>query len=191
MAWTPDYATSGDLKAYARIPDTVDDVQVALAVAAASRSVDLACNRQFGVVAAAEVRYYQPTYERSRCRWVVEIDDLMSTADMEVDGVAYDADLHRLEPRNAPVRGRPWTELVITGGGSAEVAITALWGWTAVPAAIEQATLLQANRLLARRDSPFGVAGSPDQGSEIRLAARVDPDVKVALAPYIRWWGAR
>lgn len=188
MAWAPDYATSSDLKSYARIPDTEDDAQVALAVAAASRAVDQATGRQFGVVAEAEERFYEPVYDRRRGCWVVTIDDLMSTEDMTVNGAAYDAGLHRLEPRNAPAKGRPWTELVITSGGSAEVAITALWGWTAVPDAIEQATLLQANRFLSRRNSPYGVAGSPDQGSEVRLAARVDPDVKVSLGPYIRWW---
>ena len=50
----------------------------------------------------------------------------------------------------------------------------------------QEATLLQASRLAARRDSPFGVAGSPDAGSEMRLLARVDPDVAVALEPYRR-----
>ena len=69
--------------------------------------------------------------------------------------------------------------------------VTARWGWAAVPSTIKQATLLQASRLLARRDAPFGIAGSPDVGSEIRLLARVDPDVAVAVAPYRRWWGAK
>jgi hypothetical protein len=66
------------------------------------------------------------------------------------------------------------------------VRVTALWGWSAVPPAIEQATLLQASRLLIRRDSPYGVAGSPEAGTEIRLLARLDPDVDVAVAPYRR-----
>jgi len=43
------------------------------------------------------------------------------------------------------------------------------------------ATVLQANRLLKRRHAPFGVAGSPELGSELRLLARVDPDVAVSL----------
>jgi hypothetical protein len=64
------------------------------------------------------------------------------------------------------------------------VKVTALWGWTAVPVAVKQATLLQASRFFSRRHSPYGVAGSPELGSEIRLLARVDPDVGVSLRDY-------
>src|SRR5690606_24841324 len=129
-------------------------------------------------------------WNRRRNRYVVEIDDLMTTAGLEIGGVAYDPGVHRLEPRNAPALGRPWTSLVLGGSPGDEVTITATWGWTTIPAAVKQATLLQANRLFARRESPFGVAGSPEVGSELRLLARVDPDVAVVLGPYVRWWGA-
>jgi hypothetical protein len=70
------------------------------------------------------------------------------------------------------------------------VQVTATWGWTAVPATIKKATLLQASRFYKRRDAPFGVAGSPDMGSEMRLLAKVDPDVEVMLGDYRRKWGA-
>jgi hypothetical protein len=50
--------------------------------------------------------------------------------------------------------------------------------------------LLQASRLDFRRVAPAGVAGSPETGSEVRLLARVDPDVAVSLKDYIRWWAA-
>jgi hypothetical protein len=55
-----------------------------------------------------------------------------------------------------------------------------------VPSAVKLATRLQASRFMARRDSPYGVAGSPDAGSEIRLLSRVDPDVAVALRGFSR-----
>ncbi|NIL59971.1 phage gp6-like head-tail connector protein, partial [Salinispora arenicola] len=72
-----------------------------------------------------------------------------------------------------------------------ELTITAPWGWPAIPTAVVLATQLQASRLLTRRDSPYGVAGSPQDGSEMRLLARVDPDVEVVLRPYVRhWWAA-
>lgn len=190
MAWAPDYASTADLAAYLRIEDAVDDVELALAVTASSRSIDLHTNRQYGLVAAAEERTYPARYDRRRCRWVVVIDDLMTTTGLVVAGVAYDADLHRLEPLNAAVTGRPWTLLVLDTSPGDEVVIEARWGWTAVPTAIEQATLLQAARLFKRRDAPFGIAGSPESGSEMRLLARVDPDVAVTLGPYVRWWAA-
>jgi hypothetical protein len=192
MVWAPDYCTAAELKAFLRIGDTVDDAQVALAISAASRAVDRHTNRQFGSVAAEE-RTYPVRYDRCRCRYLVEIDDLMSTTGLEVAGVAFDATLHQLEPRNAAQKGRPWELLVMaTDPGTDGVALLeAPWGWTAVPDPVKQANLMQANRFLARRESPFGVAGSPELGSELRLLARVDPDVETTLRPFVRWWGAR
>lgn len=205
MAWAPSYATAAELEAYARIPDTNDDAQITLAISAASRAVDRYCNRQFGLVASAEARYYTPRFDRKRRKWVVEFDDLMTTtglvvmADLGDDGT-YEAavDNYALRPVNAQAKSRPWTFLVVQPASTKQpvaaessVEITAKWGWSAVPDPVKQATLLQASRLLARRDSPFGVAGSPDAGGgELRLLAKVDPDVAVVLTPYIRWWGA-
>jgi hypothetical protein len=40
-----------------------------------------------------------------------------------------------------------------------------------------------------RRDSPYGVAGTGGDGNPLRLMAKVDPDVEVALRPYRRTWG--
>ncbi|QJY51253.1 phage gp6-like head-tail connector protein [Pseudonocardia broussonetiae] len=200
MAWAPDYCTTIELRSFVRIPDAdaQDDVQMGLAIAAASRAIDAVTHRQFGVVAAPEARYYTARYDAHRSRWYVEIDDLMTLVGL---AVAFDAagdetysetvTLHALRPVNAPQKARPYTELVVrpassvaVNGADAGVKVTALWGWTAVPDAVKQATLLQASRLLQRRDSPYGIAGSPDAGSEMRLLAKVDPDVEVALADY-------
>jgi hypothetical protein len=71
------------------------------------------------------------------------------------------------------------------------VEVRATFGWTAIPDLVISATLLQAGRFASRRDSPYGIAGSPDTGSELRLLDKVDPDVAVMLAPLTRWWGAR
>lgn len=198
MAWAPAYATPAELKAYTRIPsdDSLDDVQVSLAIEAASRAIDVHTNRQFGSVSPAQERFYPARWDRRRCLWVVDTDDLMSTTNLaiEADGEAVTA--YTLEPVNAAAKGRPWTGFVVdsdsaaTPTASENVAVTGLWGWTAVPDAIKQACLLQANRFLSRRNSPYGVTGSPDMGSELRLLSRVDPDVAVILGPYVRWWGA-
>jgi uncharacterized phiE125 gp8 family phage protein len=192
-----------DLKGFVNISDSADDAYLALAIEAASRAVDRHTNRQFGSVSPAQQRFYTARWDRRRCRWVVDIDDLMTVTNLDprvqdVDGNDLGAiDDYTLEPRNAAQTGRPWTQLVVRPtsthtptGGVDEVAITALWGWTAVPDTVEQATLLQASRIFSRRKSPFGIAGSPDLGSELRLLAKVDADVAVALGPYIRWWGS-
>lgn len=182
------YATPAELGAYLRIPDDADDTTLALVIAASSRAIDVATNRQFGLVATPETRYYSAVYDRRSGKYIVQIDDLMSTDGLviEKDGVAVSD--YTLAPRNAPAKGQPYTELWVDSAGDVEV--TALWGWTTVPEAVHTACLMQASRLFARRDSPFGVAGSPDMGSEMRLLAKIDPDVEVTLRAFRRWWGA-
>lgn len=198
MAWAPDYCSAAELKAYLRIGDTDDDAEVALAITAASRAVDRATGRQFGATASTEERTYTPAWDRRRDLYVVEVDDLMTTSGLAVetaDGtavavlVAVGDGGYRLGPVNAQQKGRPWTQFVTTTCTS-EFTVTATWGWSAVPTPIKQATLIQAARLFGRRGSPFGVAGSPDLGSELRLLAKVDPDVEVIVGPYRRWWAA-
>lgn len=205
MAWAPDYVSLVEARSYAtRSTETADDVELALAVTAASRAVDRHTNRQFGVVAVAEERLYRARWDRRRCRWLVEIDDLMDDTGADPTVVDEDGtvlgtiDSYTLEPRNAAARGRPWTLLVVRPDSATKpawheetrVAMTRLWGWTAVPDPVKQGTLLQMNRFVSRRTSPYGIAGSPDVGSELRLLARLDPDVAVTLGPYIRWWAA-
>jgi hypothetical protein len=204
MAWAPDYATTAELKAYVRISDSADDVQCALAVTAASRAIDQATNRQFGLATAAEDRYYTARWDRRRCRWVVDIDDLQTSTGLTVsvdtndDGTYPDlVTEYAMRPVNAVAEAQPWTEVVVHPTSTimptaleAGVEVHAKFGWTAVPTVIKQACLLQASRILMRRDSPFGIAGSPEAGSELRLLAKVDPDVEVSLRRYRRIWGA-
>lgn len=193
MAWEPDYCTGAELKHFVRIDDTDDDAEVALAITGASRAIDLHCNRQFGKDAAPTTRYYRskPCGPRTR---LVKIDDVMTEVGMTVltHDIAATAITYSLTPINNAAKGKPWTMLRLPAHVPTvdyeDVAVTATFGWTAVPAAVKEATLLQASRFLARREAPFGIAGSPDQGSEMRLLARVDPDVGVALTKYVRWW---
>lgn len=197
MAWAPDYVTVAELKAYLRIGDAVDDAELGFAITAASRAVDRAANRQFGLVAAPEARKYTARWDRRICRWVVEIDDLMTVAGLTIATEAGAITEYDVQPANAAVDSFPWLRFVVRPESAAKpsaeqdaVTVTARYGWTAVPGAVKQATLLQASRFFKRRDAPFGVAGSPEVGSELRLLAKVDPDVAVALGPYVRWWAA-
>lgn len=217
MAWAPDYVTTTELEDFRRVGDTNDAASEARAITAASRAVDLAANRQFGKVDTIEDRFYEACYDRQAGRWEIEIDDLMTSvgllvaADYDGSG-AYATPItgYTLLDLNAAAKGRPWTTLRLPSGSFDAVGeivpwwdrprasrqgttlkVTATWGWTAVPVAIKEATLLQASRLVQRRDSPLGVAGSPQTGSELRLLAKLDPDVEVAVRPYWRAWGAR
>lgn len=192
MAWQPDYATLAVLKADLGIPavTTTYDAALSAAITAASRAIDHATNRQFGVLSAAAARYYTPQTFKGGRR--VIMDDLMTTTDLVVkadddnDGVferTITSTEYRLYPWNAAADGMPWTILFPVVGTTfpsceRSMEITAKWGWTAVPAVIQQACTTQASRLFKRKDAPFGVAGSLEQGSEIRLLARLDPDVE-------------
>lgn len=191
MTWAPDYVDSTELKNYLRITDTADDVFIAAWVTAVSRNVDDFCGRQFGKVNSAEQRYYKPVYDRHQCAWFVEIDDLQDLTGLTVlneSGTAVTD--YVLLPRNAAVKGKPYEQMRLTVR-TGELKITAPWGWNAVPASVKTGLFLQGARLAARRDSPFGIAGSPSEGSEVRLLAQLDPDFRTSLKPFRRdWWAA-
>lgn len=193
MAWAPAYITVDELRDYMGTTNEDGDIEMALAVEAASRAVDDNCNRQFGQVAAPEERRYTAWYDYGRRLWVVDVDDLQDATGLAVtiDGAAVDS--YTLEPVNAVLEGLAWTRLVVASGSTAtptgarnEVSATGRWGWLAYPDAAVLATKLQGSRFHSRRDSPYGVAGSPQDGSELRLLAKVDPDVAVALRRYRR-----
>ena len=180
MTWAPDYLTLPEAKLYLGVTDAVDDAQITGWITAASRAIDKRCNRQFGLLAAPAARTY---------RRVLDIDDLQSSTGLTVNGVAYASSGAVLLPDNAPADGRPWTAVGFiiqpfpqAPGVPQSNVLVAPWGWTAVPAQVPMAAKLQISRWNSRRDSPYGVAGSPEQGSEMRLLARLDPDVATTLA---------
>jgi hypothetical protein len=190
MPWAPDYCTAAQLADFVQIDDEGElegADTLALAVSSASRAIDTFARRQFGKVDALEARRYLPRRASgpvayAPTSYLLDIDDLATATGLLVDGVAADPLL--LAPPNAVTVGRPYTRIGVTTGN--EVTVTGTWGWPAVPDAIVQACLLQASRFYIRRFSPYGVAGSPTEGSEIRLLSRLDPDVAVALRSYTR-----
>jgi len=213
MPWAPSYATPDELASFVRIDDVADEIVITAAIDAASRMIDHACDpspghtRQFGKTDAPEDRYYTATprgYGPSvRGQWVARLDDLASVVGLVVAvAVSVGAESYTpvtgtaALPRNATALGRPFTEILFAGSSypsppllADAVRVTGVWGWPAVPDTIHEACLLQSSRLLARRDAPFGVAGSAEVGSEVRLLAKVDPDVEAMLRPYVRALG--
>lgn len=208
MPLIADYVTLQELKSFLRITDVNDEPELSIAIAAASRAIDQATGRHFGQAETADARYYnacRPNWNNGfGGRYVLETADISTVTSLTVktdldDNATFETTLtintdFRLWPWNASSEARPWERIVLTSGQSFPtqlrgIEVTAKWGWTAVPPAIKQATLLQASRFFSRRNSPYGIAGSPDLGNELRLLARVDPDVMVVVAPYKRHWG--
>lgn len=190
MAWEIDYVTLVELKDWLRInaDDAVDDAVLPTIITAASRAVDGQCNRSFGLLDTPEAYEAEPWGRTARGWWEIDIPDLMTTTGLtvSVDGSPVAAEAYKLLPADAAWRGRPWEAMRVNGGSCGDVVVTAAFGWSAVPAGVTYAAQQQAQRWASRRDSPFGIAGSPDAGSELRLLARLDPDVAVALSTLAR-----
>jgi hypothetical protein len=198
MAITNGYCTLTQVKAALRITDTVDDTLLEGAVESASRLIDGFAARNFYNAGTATRLFtaFDSLY--------VQTDDIAGTAitietSTLADGVfdlTWTASDYQLEPLNGNLDGIAWpydriravgdyvfptTNAVF--GEQALVRITAVWGWSAVPKAIEQATIIQASRLYKRLDSPLGVAGFGDFGV-IRVSRFLDADVEQLVQPY-------
>ena len=191
---TNGYCTLADVKAALRITDSIDDSLLETAVESASRLVDGFAGRNF-YSAGSAVRYFTP-----EDRIVCEIDDLISLTSLVVSAdlnavfdQTWSATDYQLEPLNGKVDGLtgwPATRIRAVGDyvfgtniGEASVKVTGTWGWSAVPVAVKQATVIQASRIFKRLDSPLGVLSSPDLGY-IRVGTRLDPDVQQLVEPY-------
>jgi hypothetical protein len=194
VPWKPDYLTLAEAKSWLRVADTIDDTEIPGWITAASRAIDKRCNRQFGQLAAPAARVYRrpPVWNPETCMWVIDIDDVQDATGMTVNGVAYASQRGVLLPDNAPADGKPWTALGFADqptpscyGAPVVMTVASRWGWTAFPAQVPAAAKLQLSRWMARRDSPFGVAGSPETG-QLRLLARLDPDVATVLTGLAR-----
>ncbi len=195
MPWAPAYASAAELAGHLGI---TTDPQMALATEAASRAIDKAAGRQFGLLSSSEFRWYPAEYFRGT--WIADIDDLMTTAGMTVESVDRQGNPagaltdYILTPRNAPAKGRPWERLEILAGSPAHgVQVTARWGWTEVPAPIKLATLIQAAALYERRrniNGPITSERVDDVSYSYATATDLDADAAGMVAPFRRSWVA-
>ncbi|MDG4762431.1 hypothetical protein [Micromonospora sp. WMMD710] len=183
MPWKPDYVTAAQAAAFVRTPG-VNEAELATWCTAASRAIDKKTNRQFGKVDAPVARTYRrpASYDVVSGLWLLEVDDVQDVTGMTVGGVALASSGATLLPDDAALEGKPYERLGFTDLPDSPVVVSAVWGWSEVPAGVIGACKLQVSRWDSRRDSPYGVAGSPSDGSEVRLLARLDPDVSTALA---------
>jgi len=195
MAIVNGYCTLADLKAALRVQDSIDDSLLELAIESASREIDGYCERVFYSTSATRV--YAPTNI-----YTVTTDDIISVTTLKSssDGVTYDITWqtsdYQLEPLNGVAGGlvTPFTRIRATGNYlmptfsvgtfyelEALIQVVGVFGWSAIPATIRQATVILAMRLFKRLDSPMGVI-SNDLGS--MRVGRVDPDVETLLSPF-------
>lgn len=203
MAITNGYATLAEVKAAARISDSVDDTLLETATETASRMIDEYCERRF-FTNGTEVRTYTPD-----SYYTLEVDDIAGTAitlktSSALNGtydVTWAATDFQAEPTNRWTSGVAWpvTQLRAIGnytfappGTSTAAAatpdsaqVTAVFGFgTAVPTQVKHATIVLALRQFQRYNSPSGVIGFGDFA--VRVGTRMDPDVEAILRPFRR-----
>jgi hypothetical protein len=192
MAIENGYCTLAQVKTALRIDDNIDDELLELAIEAASREIDQACERIFYQVTATRV--YTP-----RDSYVAEIDDLVTLttlktstgADGEFDNTITNPRDFQLEPLNGIAGGleSPTTQIRLTRDflyptdrQDATVQVTGVFGWPSIPTAIKQAAVILSSRIFKRNESPLGVAGFSDIGA-VRVS-RLDPDVEALIMPF-------
>jgi hypothetical protein len=172
------------------------DPDLGYSITAASRAIDELCNRFFYTDTADTTRIYTP-----HNRYWQSIDDLVSITTLATDTTGamdytqpwtQNTD-YILEPINDPLRGWPYTSIVVnklTGAVvfdptiPASIQVTGRFGWAAVPQPIQIATSMIASRLIRQvRDAPFGVISF--EGGAVRIG-QMDPTVKMLVGPYMR-----
>jgi hypothetical protein len=197
MAITNGYATLNEVKGALRITDTIDDTLLETAIEAASREIDGYTERVF-YNAGTAIRVFLP-----EDAFLTEIDDLITlttlktSSDSNTFDITWSATDFQLEPLNGQVGGlvTPATRIRAVGdylfpmydikninAYKATVQVTGVWGFSEIPKAIKQATILYAMRQYKRYDAPLGVAGFGDIGA-INIT-RIDPDVMALVAPF-------
>lgn len=195
MPWAPAYATGAELATWLGVENT--GTELGLAAESASRAIDQATGRQFGLLSSSEFRWYTPQWWKDR--WSVDIDDLMTEASLSIETDAGEPVTHyKLLPLNGSAKGQPWTRIEILPASPVQprgdVKIAARWGWTAVPQAIKLATLVQAARWYDRKASPTGVlAKNLVDDVEVGWRAQrqeLDDDVLAMVRPYRKLWVA-
>ncbi len=202
------YVDKAAVKANIGLSGTSQDTNIDRAIDAACRLIDNYCGRNFYETSSAEVKFFTPSHTDYIC-----VDDISRTTSLVVQldttdngthdtTLTLDTDFYLLPVNPNPnliesstTYYDPYTELRILTTRSSErfdpmivknIKITAYWGFSKVPEAIETAALIQAVRLWKRKDSPFNVFGSESTGT-IQLFNKMDPDAKELIKAYRKY----
>jgi len=191
MAITNGYCSLVQIKAATGITDAIDDSLLEMAVESASRQIDSYTERIF-YNAGTATRLFAPLDN-----YVCATDDFITLTSVKTseDGETFDTTWETTDWQAEPLNGvsgglvTSYTQiraiedyLFPTRGGEATVQIAGTWGWSAVPIAITQATVILASRIFKRLDAPLGII-SGELGS-MRVGFKLDPDVQHLIEPY-------
>jgi hypothetical protein len=161
--------------------DITDAALIQAALDAAEGWITTYCGRQFVVAGTATTRTYPVTYGD-----VLEVDDFTSATSVTVDGSTLTASTYQLEPLNTlgtyGAQQPYWQIRRYTGWypgslpGKATVAVTATWGWVAIPAQVVEACKIVARDLLSSQNgnttgfAPYTGGTSGERAAKMLLA---------------------
>jgi hypothetical protein len=193
------YATLAEFKASVGITDSTDDTALQSVLDATDQLINNYCDIKVGFgQTASQARYYTA----DNLTFVLT-DPIVSVSAVQTDDdgdgtyeTTWSATDYVLAPRNAALDTRPYTE-VDTAPNEPKVfttlylgvKITGVFGWPAVPSAVKQAALIQAGAVWSSRTAPFGIIGSQDQGTVMRMSRALHPEAQVLLEPYRNRFG--
>jgi hypothetical protein len=194
------YRTVSELKGWLGLSGSGQDTNLGYALDAATAAIDAYAGRQFDIDSTVVTRLYDCEYMD-----YAEVDDIATSTGLVVKTLNADGSVaetltlntdYYLAPYNAdkvePVM--PFTKIIMAIEKSGKVlptehrqglSVTAKFGFSAVPDAIEQATLIQASRFFQRKNSPMGFSGNPETGQPaVVFLSELDPDVKNLIKPF-------
>lgn len=193
----PKYVGLDEFKKVMKITNTDDDDDMISKLASAQERVEKDTGRRFWRDSVASTRVYTPRHLE-----MLRVDDIATDVGVIVEigsGTSWstlDPNSYEFQPDNAIAKGEAIEYIKRVSGywnlgfrflgvGRAQrVRVTAVWGWPAIPEGIKNATILQAARLLRRKDSPEGIKGFSDFG--VVRVTRYDPDYDNLIGNFVR-----
>jgi hypothetical protein len=178
--------------------DTKDDAAIESVITGISRAIDSICWQRFFTTAANETRYFTADFGA----WLRLPERIISISTLKTDNDndrtyenTWAVTDYDLMPYNASLDGEPyrWIEATPNGdysfptGVRKGVEISGKFGWSSAPQAIVEACLLGSHRLMARRNSPYGVSGAAALGNLTLTVQQLksDPDFMELISPYM------
>ena len=196
MAITNGYLTLAEAVSYTGRQDGRADAEFEDVVTSVSRLIDNHCGRHF-YQRTAEARTFE--VEDYDCLELGAFNDLVSITTLKVDadgdGV-YETTIssgnYMLEPVNAAILGRPYTEITLlnsltwplppSSGRENIIQVTGTWGWPSVPPEVKQAARIMVAEVAKLADAPLGVAGYGEFGV-FRVSSSLPARARQLLEP--------
>lgn len=198
MAITNGYCTANELRDHLQDAGSrLDADLIDRAINAASRAVDNYTGRRFWQDLTVQTRTFRPM--ESQIAWVTDISTAAGLIVATGEGGDYSTTWtierdFELEPENADFdeTAFAWWRILAVGDQRfipskfrRTLSVTARFGWSAIPDAINEATILKASQLFQRKNAVFGIAGFGEFGP-MRIT-RKDSDVIELLNGYVRY----